>query len=132
MIEPGVALSTAIYGGTAGVGLGLALAFVKWAAHFIAGRLDVKEARLDANMEQILSRLNEEVERLGGECTELRAECARLRKAVHKCEERHRDSEARVKQLEAMFQGYGDARQVAQMQAAADHAKDKADKKAEE
>lgn len=118
MIEPGVALSTLAYSGVAGFGLGTAFLFVRWAAHFIAGRIDAKEDRLDAGMGVLLAGLRDELDRVKKDCSE-------FRDALRKCEEKHAESAAEVMQLKAMLQGYGDARQIAQLKVAADKQNEK-------
>jgi hypothetical protein len=113
MIEPGVALSTLAYSGTAGLGMSIGFLVVRWGAHFIAGRIDKKEDRLDAGMTALLAGLREELDRVKKDCSE-------FRDALRKCEDKHAESAAEVMQLKAMLQGYGDARQIAQLQVAAD------------
>ena len=113
MIEPGVALSTLAYSGVAGFGLGTAFLFVRWAAHFVASRIDKKEDRLDAGMTVLLDGMRIELDRV-------KKDCGEFRDALRECERKHSESAAEVMQLKAMLQGYGDARQNAQLQVAAD------------
>lgn len=117
MIEPGVALSTLAYSGVAGFGLGTAFLFVRWAAHFIAARIDRKEDRLDAGMTALLEGMRTELDRV-------KKDCGEFRDALRECERKHSESAAEVMQLKAMLQGYGDARQIAQLQVAADKLKE--------
>lgn len=131
MIDTGLALSTAVYGGTAGVGLGLALAFVRWLAVFIAGRQDQKEAHLDAGTARLIAglerRIAEMTEREGlreRHLAEREAAWDRWREEVEQeladCRRRDAEKDGEIMRLRAILQGYGDAKQLAQLQIAAD------------
>lgn len=113
-------LQLAVAGGSAGGSLGLVFVAVRWTANFIAGRLDKKEAALDAGTQQLIEHLRQQVTILVGDCRELREWRAEAEKDLRECERRHAESEAEVMRLKATMQGYGDARQLAQIKAAAD------------
>lgn len=118
--------TAAVFGASAGGGMGLVFVVVRWTATFIAGRLDVREAKIDAStirlIEGLEKRLDEETrsrieatERTREVEAELRAELAEVRRELNECRTKHADAEARVKHLEATIQGLGDARQQAQV-----------------
>lgn len=109
-----------VAGSSIGGSLGLVLVAVKWTASFIAGRIDRSQDRLDAGTQQLIEHLREQVTILVGDCRELREWRAEAEKDLRECERRHAESEAEVMRLKATMQGYGDARQIAQIQAAAD------------
>jgi hypothetical protein len=113
MIEPGVVFSTGVYSVIAGSGVGFSFLMVRWLANFIAGRVDRKEDRVDAGMRRLL-------EDLQGEVGRLKEECASLREGLADCHRKHFDSEEEVARLRGLMQGYGDARQLAQLNSAAD------------
>lgn len=106
MIEPGVALSTLAYGGSAGFGLGFSFLVVRWFATFVAGRIDRKEANVDAGTQRLIDRLEKQVEALLTRMTHIDEDLA-------ECKRRHAESEAEVMRLKAQMQGFGDARQHA-------------------
>lgn len=115
----------AVASGSAGGIFGLALVAVRWTANFIAGRLDRKEAQVDAGMQKLFAGLQEEVGRLSEECVKLRERADATENDLRECRDEHAKCEARVQQLEATFQGYGDARAEAQRIIAEDHAANK-------
>lgn len=106
----------AVGGGTAGLSFGLLFVAVRWCANFIAGRLDKKEERVDGATQRLFDRLEK---RLDGETT--RGDRHELE--LRECQDKHAECEARVKQLEAMMQGYGDAREKAALIIAAEKRK---------
>lgn len=121
----------AVASGAAGGTFGLTFVAVRWCANFIAGRLDRKEDRIDADMASLIEGLKERVDALTKSERELRAELSANREEfrtyqretdeqLRDCRRKHSESEAEVMQLRAMLQGYGDARQLAQVNASAD------------
>jgi hypothetical protein len=116
MIE-GDALAGLLYGVPQGIGIGGAFLFVKWVADFIAKRTDRREDRVDAGMRALLDDHREEIDRL-------KQDCVSLREGLAECERKHTESEQEVSRLRGMMQGYGDAKQLAQMNAAADKARE--------
>lgn len=106
----------AVGGGTAGLSFGALFVAVRWCANFIFGRLDKKEAHIDAGTQRLFERLEK---RLDAEIT--RGDRHELE--LRECQDRHSECEARVKQLEATFQGYGDAREKAALIVAAEKRK---------
>lgn len=113
MIEPGVALSNAVYGTTTGFGLGFAFLFVRWLATFIAGRQDARLAHLDGASRLLVEQLQDQVRALIEYNTTIDAKLA-------ECVERDIEKERRIAQLEGMMAGFGDARQHAQLIVAAE------------
>lgn len=123
----------AVAGAGAGGTFGLTFVAVRWCANFIAGRLDRKEDRLDADMAGLIDGLKERVDALTTSERELRQELTASREEfrayqretdeqLRECRRKHAESEAEVMQLRAMLQGYGDARNLAQANVAADKA----------
>src|SRR5688500_10834357 len=94
-------------------------------ASLLFGRLATKEAQVDAGNAQLYTDFRTEIDRLSDECVSLRGRADATEEELRHCRDEHAKCEARVKQLEATFQGYGDAKQIAQLQAAADRRKDK-------
>lgn len=105
-----------------GAGFSFGFVVVRWAANFIAGRIDRSQERLDEGTQQLIKHLREQVTILVGDCRELREWRTQAEGALRECERRHAESEAEVMRLKAAMQGYGNARQVAQLQVAADKA----------
>lgn len=109
----------AVASGTAGGSFGLVFVAVRWTANFIAGRMDKKEAQIDAGTQHLIEHLREQVTILVGDCRELREWRGKAEDALRECERRHAESEAEVMRLKAMMQGYGDARQLVQIEQSA-------------
>jgi chromosome segregation ATPase len=116
----------AVAGGSAGGMFGLVMVAVRWAANFVAGRLDKKEAQLDASTQLLIQHLRDQVAILVGDCRELREWRASAEKDLFECKQRHAESEAEVMRLKATMQGYGDARDKAQLIVSAEKRKDAA------
>lgn len=120
MFETTEALTMLAYGGGTGVGIAVGLQFMKWLLMFFAGRLDKQQEHLDAGMQALLAGLRTEIDRMKAEAIQDRKETAAIREELRECEKKHADSEAKVTRLEAMMQGIGDGRQVAQLIIAAE------------
>jgi len=118
MIESGVALSTAFYTSVGGMSFGFSFLVVRWLAGFVAGRIDKKEDRLDTGLQSLLDDFRQEIDRM-------KAECVSLREGLAECERKHAESEEEVARLRGLMQGYGDAKQLAQLNVAADKARKK-------
>lgn len=127
----------AVASGSAGGVFGLVFVGVRWTANFIAGRIDKKEAVVGAGMTELLTGLKERIDLLSKSEKELRQELAEDRAEfrayqretdaqLSECRRKHAESEAEVMQLRSMLQGYGDARQIAALQAAADKVSERA------
>lgn len=110
----------AAIGGSAGAGF----MFIKWLLEFVAGRWDHKEAAIDAGMKQLLDRLEVRVNELTQDGKDLREQLKVVEGELRECKRRHSESDAEVMRLKAMLQGYGDARQDAQLFIAADKARE--------
>lgn len=129
----------AVASGSAGGVFGVVMVAVRWTANFIAGRIDKKEATVDAGMTKLIADLNERIdmisksematrEELRRDRAEFRAYQIETDKQLSECRRKHGESEAEVMQLRSMLQGYGDARQLAQMNASADKVSERARK----
>lgn len=94
--------------GSAGACFGFAFLTIRWLATFIAGRMDKKEDRLDRSTALLLDRLE-------GQVASLTKRVEKAEAALAECKEQHAESSARVLHLEAILQGQGDARQIAQL-----------------
>lgn len=121
-----------------GVGVGAGGVFVwqvfrglagaaKWLIEYFGGRMDKRADRLDEDTRFVIDNLREEVERLKNERIEdarrlddAFARINEMRRELDDCNRKHAEAEARVKSLEAMQQGYGDARQRVQTERAAE------------
>ena len=95
-----------------GVLRGLASA-AKWVIEYFGGRLDRRADRLDASTDKLVLGLEARVDALTNRLDHVESELA-------ECNRKHAEAEARNKQLEAMLQGYGDARQRAQTERSAE------------
>lgn len=100
------------------VGLGIYLARlvgsgIRWLWESVTGRLDKQQQHNDEVAQRQFERLEGEIEKLTVRVT--KAETALL-----ECTKKHAESEAHVLRLEAMLQGYGDARQHAALIVAAE------------
>lgn len=100
---------------------------VKWLVTYFTGRFDKQQEHLDAGVNALIEGLRTEMNRMKleaiedrREIAEGRRESAEIRLELRECERKHSASEAKVAKLEAMYQGYGDAKQLAALQAAAD------------
>jgi hypothetical protein len=107
----------AVASGTAGGSFGLVFVAVRWAANFIAGRMDHKEAVVDAGTQRLIDRLEKQVDGLIERMERVDADLA-------ECKRLHAESEADRMRLNALLQGYGDARQHAQLIVSAEKLKD--------
>lgn len=117
--------------GSAGIGFSVGFVIIRWLANFIAGRIDRKEDRLEAGMKELVEGLEHRINSLTDSEQDLRRELAANREEfrayqretdeqLRECRRKHAESEAEVMQLRAMLQGYGDARQTAQLIMAAE------------
>lgn len=107
--------------GTAGFSFGLAFFAMRWLAVFLAGRWDKREAQLDSGTQLLVEQLKTQVKALFDRLDQVERDLA-------DCKRQHAESENERMQLKAMLQGYGDARQLAQINAAADKASQEARK----
>lgn len=108
-----------------GAGISFGFVVVKWAANFIAGRLDKREAQVDAGTTQLLDRMNEEIERVSEECTTLRARVTVTEEDLRHCRDEHAQCRAELMELRGLIQGRGDARNEAAVIVARDRVADK-------
>lgn len=105
----------------AGVGLGATFKAMQWITEFIAGRLDrhidrndKRAAVLDEATDKIIKALQTQLDQLSKRVDDQDAEISELRAELRECHEKHAAAEAKVRLLEATFQGLGDARNMVQ------------------
>lgn len=103
-------LQLAIASGTAGGSFGLVFVFVRWAANFVAGRIDKKADRLDAATEYLIGQLSGQVKTLLSRCNQI--------------EEHHAHCLEELASLRGYVDGMGSARQHAQLIVSAEKRKD--------
>lgn len=97
-----------------GLGFGLGLLGIRVLAMVLA-QWNVKEDRIDKGNAKLIEQQQSQIKGL----LEWKE---RVEKALEECQERHAASEQEVARLSGLLQGYGDARQLAQINAAADRA----------
>lgn len=117
MMLPGHMLNTTAEWGVAGFGASVGFFFVRWVAVFAAGRWDRKEAQLDAATKLLIEQLQTQVSGLIERLVQVEDD-------LLACKRMHAESEAQRLRVEAILQGYGDAKQEAQRIIAADKRKD--------
>ena len=103
----------ALQGISMGGGFGGAFFALKWFAQFIANRHDKREERLEQRSERLIIALERRVD-------DVMDRLDKTEKALDECKAQHRESEAKVARLEAILQGYGDAKQHAALIIAAE------------
>lgn len=113
MFDTTEALTMLAYGGGTGVGIAVGLQFMKWLLTFLAGRMDKREEHLDGVSSRLYERMEHQIENLTRRVEKAEQE-------LQHCTEQHAEAKAEVMELRAMMQGYGDARQLATLQVAAD------------
>lgn len=106
----------------AGAAAGGSFGVIKWAAEFIATRVDKRAAALDQDTRFIIESLRKEVDRLATRVADLETSNAQMREDLADCHRKHGDAEARVQGLLAQQQAQGEARQQAQLIIAAEKA----------
>lgn len=116
------ALSTLPAWISVGAGGGAGFFFIKWIFDWVGARVDKREdaveasfARLDKGTQALIEHLQREVRTLSDRVTRQDGRIETLEGELKECRVKHADAEARVKHLEAVMQGYGDARQKAQL-----------------
>lgn len=87
--------------------------------------MDKRADRLDADTRFVIESLRAELARVSERLGQAEVRIEDLGNQLDECKHKHAESEARVMQLEAMQQGYGDARQMAQRIISADRVADK-------
>lgn len=102
----------------AGIGAGIWIAKlvgqgIKWTIEYFTGRLDKREADIDADMRELIEQLKDQVKSLSDDCKQMKA-------AHADCERRLTEVERRAAKAEATLQGFGDARNMLQVERAAD------------
>lgn len=94
--------------GVAGVGF----AFTKWFLEWVGGRMDKRAAALDAGTQRLIEGLEKRLDSVTERLNVVERDLA-------DCKLKHADAEAEVMRLQAMMQGYGDARQRVQTELSA-------------
>lgn len=115
MIDLGNVESAAVFGGSAGISLAIALQFFKWLLTFATSRMDAREARIDGATQKLIEQLQGQVDGLLEREVASAERYSALEHRLDDCQKKHAESEARYKKLEATMQGLGDARQHAQL-----------------
>lgn len=100
-----------------GFGAGLSFFIVRWFAVFMAGRWDKREAQIDEATKRLIEQLTAEVTRLAERLGVVERDLA-------DCKKLHAIAEAERLRVEAILQGYGDAKQHAALIVAAEKRKD--------
>lgn len=107
---------------TGGVGLGagaiVSIKFLDW----LGGRVDKREAavaagaaRLDAATEKLIQNMTARLDKYEERIASQDERIAELADELRECQQKHAESDAKVMRLEAIMQGYGDAREKAQL-----------------
>lgn len=107
---------------TGGVGLGagaiVAVKFLDW----LGGRVDKREAavaagaaRLDAATEKLIQNMTARLDKYEERIATQDQRISELADELRECQQKHAESDAKVMRLEAIMQGYGDAREKAQL-----------------
>lgn len=96
------------FGTAVGIGTGGGVGFfaIRWAATFLAGRYDKREAVLDSGTQLLIRQLQDQVK-------DLLERQARTDEALEECKHQHAEARREVMELRGMIQGRGDARQEA-------------------
>jgi len=94
---------------------GMGFFFVRWAFEWFGGRMDKRQELVDAGTKALIEHLQDQITSLIEQQGALHDRVDRLQKELDACHEKHSESEAKVKQLEATMLGMGDARQRAQL-----------------
>lgn len=105
--------SWAAGGGSAG----LAFFAARWAMVFLADRYDKREAALDSGTQRHIDRLEKQID-------DLLERVRDVETSLEECQKKHAESEQERAQLRGLLQGYGDAKQVAQLIIAEEKRKD--------
>ena len=109
---------------------------IRWLIEFFTGRQDKRQEHIDDATVRLIkgleARIEEErqsriteSERRDKVEGELRGELSEVRTALRKCQEQHAESNAKVKELEGLLTGFGNANQHAQLIVSAEAAKRK-------
>lgn len=91
-----------------GAGGGAGFFFVRWLFEFLGGRMDKRADRIDAGTDKLISLMQAEMKRLSERVDGLEED-------LRDCKRRHAESDAEVMRLKAILQGYGEAREKAQL-----------------
>ncbi|MBL4858408.1 MAG: hypothetical protein JKY36_04315 [Erythrobacter sp.] len=96
-------------------GGGLGFFFVKWIFEYLGGRMDKKADRIDAGMDKLLAHLQAQIDSEREQREKLEKRLEKVEGDLAECKHKHAESEAEVARLKAAMQGYGDAREKAQL-----------------
>lgn len=96
-------------------GGGVGYFFVRWLFEYLGGRMDKKADRIDAGMDKLLAHLQAQIDSEREQREKLEKRLAKVEGDLAECKHKHAESEAEVARLKAAMQGYGDAREKAQL-----------------
>lgn len=96
-------------------GGGVGYFFVKWMFEYLGGRMDKKADRIDAGMDKLIARMEAQIDGLVERGKNLEERLAKVEGDLAECKSKHAESEAEVARLKAAMQGYGEAREKAQL-----------------
>lgn len=91
-----------------GASAGGGFAAIRWFLEYMAGRYDKREALIEVGTEKLIRHLEEQVARLLLRLTAVEDD-------HENCLKRHAELQEEVSRLRGLFQGQGDARQLAAM-----------------
>ncbi|WP_221537798.1 hypothetical protein [Qipengyuania huizhouensis] len=96
-------------------GGGVGYFFVRWLFEYLGGRMDKKADRIDAGMDKLIARMETQIEGLIARGADLEKRLEKVEGDLAECKHKHAESEAEVARLKAAMQGYGEAREKAQL-----------------
>lgn len=96
-------------------GGGVGYFFVRWLFEYLGGRMDKRADRIDAGMDKLLAHLQSQIDSEREQREKLEKRLAKVEGDLAECKHKHAESEAEVARLKAAMQGYGDAREKAQL-----------------
>lgn len=97
-----------------GAGTGMGFFFLKFLFEWFGGRMDKRQEMVDAGTKALIEHLQNQITSLTERQVKQDTRIDTLQNDLDACRDKHAESEARVKQLEATMLGMGDARQQAQ------------------
>jgi hypothetical protein len=124
MIESGGVFSAVALGSSMGAGATVAFVAIRWVTTLLFQRADHREAHADAGTQRLIEGLERRLDAESERGDRIEAEMKKLQVELRECERKHIESEQEVARLRGLMQGYGDAKQLAQLNAAADKARE--------
>ncbi len=111
-------------GVSGGLTVTVTLVALRWVITLVAGRLDKREARLDVGTQRLIDGMEAQIEALTKRLMVVTERLDDVEDELRQCKTRHAESDAEVTRLKAMMQGYGDARDKAQLIVSAEKRKE--------